>query len=191
MASLQSIAELCYRELYPNISKAPVTLVEFLQAARIQYAAAVWVLSKEEGSDFEVPSELLTEIELPVINNEIDISELEVLNSLSGDAWLANVGGAACECKYIKTSLNQERTLCDDDSIGDAKTYYPLGQKIKFPRGTHKKKLFITYANMGTNIDTEAIEVNEYVASKVWDKLVQLYGQKQPVDVTNNANPNN
>lgn len=192
MANLNEVAELACRSIFPNPTSAQ--LVVFQRTALYEYSAAVWIYSKEmeliEGF-FNLPSELLTEKEMEVKNNEIDLSELNYLNALSNDHWLMDVGGLNCDCRYVKSTLNQEKKLCDDDSIGDAKTYYVVGKKIKFPKGTHKNKIWITYANTGDGLDAAHVEVNDYIASKVREKLHQLYGNRYPEDKTINNSTNN
>lgn len=191
MANLLSIAELACRTINPN--PTPSQIAQFVETAKVEYAASLWILAKEEemlNGFFDIPSSLLTRIEMEVKNNEIDASELKTLNVLSGDRWLADVGGLDCECHYIKSTLNQEKILCDDDSAGNAKTYYVVGKKIVFPRGTHSKKIPIIYANTGSELD-DHMEVDDYAASKVREKLQQLYGNKFPEDKTINNSINN
>lgn len=196
MANLLEIAEVAYRQLFPNPSdQEKITLEEFIASAKTEAAWQMWKLSKEEKARegyFNIPSYLLTEVELPVVNNEVDISTLKVLRSLSDDAWLVNVGGHGCECHYMKTDINMSQLMCDDDSAGElTKTYLPLGNKIKFPKGAHKDKVTIIYANMGEKINRR-IEVDDAIAKMVRDYLITIYGGKVgKEDVTNNSNPEN
>lgn len=195
MGNLLEQAELVFRNLNPNASaQSAIKKEEVIATSISEYAAAMWIYSKEQAAidgGFEIPSELLTEVELDVKDNTIDLTGLHILRSLSNDQWLQNIGGIGCDCRYIKSSLALEKKLCDDDSVGNARTYYPSGKKILFPRGTHANKIKIIYANMGTDIDPKTIEANDYVLSKVRDKLYQLYGIKVPADTTANSNPNN
>lgn len=197
MANLLSIAELFWRSMNPQArSKTGVTREEVISTAKNEYAAAMWIYRQEQiASDgsFDMPSDLLTESPpMEVKNDEIDISSLKYLSALPGNLWLQNVGGLNCDCRYVKSTLNLSQILCDDDSLPENHLpYYVLGKKIKFPKGTHKKELPIVYANTGTGLDPDVIEVNEYVASKVRLKLMQLYGQEKQVDDTNNQTPNN
>lgn len=195
MANLLSIAELAFNQVYPlPRDKTTIDLEEFIETARNEYAAAMWIYRQEQiGTDgqFQIPSDLLTETELDVVDKTIDLSKLDYLSALPNDLWLQNIGGLNCECKYIKTNINLAQILCDDDSQDDSShLYYIVGKKIKFLKEPHKKTLSITYANTGTNLDERSIEVNEYVAAKVRMKLMQLYGQRVPTDDTNNQNPN-
>jgi hypothetical protein len=193
MANLLAIAELECRRIFPN--PTPAQIAQFVASAKVEYAAAYWVFSKEEEAttgSFEIPSGLLTEVELDVVNNEIDVSKLKILNSLSHDRWLQDVGGEDCDCRYVKSSLAMEKKLCDDDSLPNgAKPFYVTGKKIKFPKGTHADTLKIVYANMGEGVDPRHIECNEYIASQVRMKLKQLYDNKFPEDKTINGSINN
>lgn len=194
MANLLEIAELAYNQIFPlPRDKNAIALEEFIATAKIEYAAAMWIYRQEQISNdgsFEMPSDLLTESEpLDVVNNEIDISSLNYLSSLPNDLWLQNIGGLGCECTYIKTTIRLSQILCEDDSIPESsKPYLIVGKKIKFPKGTHAKSVAIIYANNGTGIDPRVIECNEYVGSKVREKLMGLYGKKLPADTTNNQN---
>lgn len=194
MENLLSICELAYRQMFPvPRDKTSITLEEFIATGKTEYAASMWIYRQElistEGI-FDMPSELISEVEFDVVDNEIDLKDITYLSSLPGDIWLQNVGGFNCECKYIKTTLNMMQLFGEDDDTKEPNSYlyYIQGKKIKFPNGTHKKKLPVIYANMGEGLDSEMIEVNAFVASKVRLKLRQLYGEKMPVDNTNDQN---
>lgn len=194
MANLLSVAELTWRSIYPEPrERTAITLEEFVATAKMEYATAMWLYRQEQialEGWFDFTSGLLTEAEIEVVEGVADISSLKFLSVLPGEIWLQNVGGA-CECRYIKTTMNLHQLLCDDDSLSETDyLYYVQGKKIKFPKGTHKKTLPIVYANTGIDLDAEGIEVDDYVASKVRTKLLQLYGGRVPEDVTNNQNPN-
>jgi hypothetical protein len=193
MANLLAIADLAWRSIYPNPrEKTAITKEEFIATAKNEYAAAMWLFRLEQIATegwFDMGSGLLTETEdLEVVDNKIDISKLKYLSVLPGDLWLQNVGGLNCECQYVKTTLNLTQLLCDDD-LG-IRTVRVQGKFLVFDKGTHEKKLKIIYANTGLDLDAEYIEVDDYVASKVRMKLLQLYGNKQPVDETNNQSTN-
>ncbi len=194
MASLNEISQLVYDQVFPlPRGKNSIDIEDFKAAARIEYAAAMWIYRQEQISSdgyFQMPSDLLTEIELPVNNNEIDLSELQYLSALPNDLWLQNLGGVNCDCKYLKTTFNLAQILCDDDSA-DSGThyYYIIGKKIKFIKKPHANKLPLTYANNGDGVSDD-VEVNEYVGVKVKDKLIAIYGRKLPVDITQDQNPN-
>lgn len=195
MGNILEMAELVWRSLNPNSSsQSSIKKEEVISAAIQEYSSAMWIFSKEEDAaamGFEIPSDMLTTVELPVKDNQIDISGLDILDSLSNDQAIQNVGGIFCDCRYLKSSLNTEQKLRGDDSAGNAKTFFKLGKKLVFPRGTHKDKLEITYANSGSGLDPDVIEANSYVLSRVRDKLYQIYGIKVPEDATSNSNSNN
>lgn len=195
MANLLEISELAYSQIFPiPRDKSAINIAEFITTAKHEYAAAMWIYRHEQISNdgmFQMPSDLLSEVELDVVNNEIDISKLNYLSALPNDLWLQNLGGLGCECTYIKTTLNLAQILCNDDSADDsAHKFYVIGKKIKFLKKPHKSKLPIIYANTGTDLNEREIEVNDYVASKVRIKLGQLYGKRNPSDETNNQSTN-
>ncbi len=195
MPTLQSIAELTWRSMFPKpTDEVKVRKEQVIADAKSEYAYQMWVKQKaekrESGEDF-ISSHLLTEVELEVINNEIDISGLKILRGLDYENWLQNVGGYGCACKYVKTSHNLVQALCEDDSLGDSRRVFPLGKKLKFPDGTHSKKLSITYVNGGESIDG-MIEIDDVMAGIIRRSLYELYQQKiGQADVTNNTNPEN
>ena len=192
--NLKEVAELSWQQIFPAGSKAPVPKESFIRTAYAEFALQSLLMAWKEKADdyYEVPSYLLTEVEKEVVNNEMDISDLKYFKSLPMGMWLQNIGGLTCKCKYIKSTLNLTALLCEDDSLDDAaKTYYPMGKKIVFPKGTHATPLKIIYANMGEGLDG-SIEVDEAISSLIRDKLNALYlGKIPPTDVTNNENPNN
>lgn len=192
MADLLSIAELAWRQLFPNPNdEVKVLKGQFIADSKTEYAYQLWlkILSdKREEGNIEVPSYLLSEIELDVNENEIDVSGLKIMRSLPFEIWLQNIGGLGCQCKYVKSTVNLIQTLCDDDSLDDmAKPFYIVGKKIKFPKGTHKNKLPLIYANNGENIDGK-IEVDDAIGGLVRRSLVELYaGKTGKEDKTNNS----
>lgn len=194
MANLLSIAELAWRTIYPNPGdEGAISREEFLESAKLEYSYQYllwyWKEKALEGM-FDMPGDLATEKEFDVINNEIDISGLDIMSMLSGSQWLVNVGGLTCDCKYIKSTINQTQLLCEDDSMPDEyKPYLVVGKKIKFPKGTHADKITIIYANSGQNTD-ENIEVDGALGALVRVRLQEIYGRPMPVDKTNNTNPN-
>lgn len=193
MASLNELVQTVYDIVNPlPRAKNSIDIEDYKSAARLEYAAAMWIYRQEQRNldgQFQMPSDLLTDTELNVVNDEADISGLKFLSALPDDLWIQNLGGINCECKYVKTNINLAQVLCDDESLGSDRRYYVSGKKIKFPDGTHANKIPITYANNGNDVDDD-VEVNEYIGSKVRDKLLAVYGKKLPVDVTNNSNPN-
>lgn len=194
MANLLSIAELAWKQLFPEGSdETKVKKEQFIADSKTEYAYQLWakiLADKREEGQIDIPSYLLSEKELEVTDNVMDLTGLKIMRSLPFEIWLQNVGGINCECRYIKSTINLSQVLCDDDSIGDNdRTYYPVGKKIKFPRGTHSKKLTIIYANNGELVDDQ-IEVDDAIGGLVRRSLIELYGGKVgKQDETNNSNP--
>lgn len=195
MATLQSISELSWRQIFPNpSSQTSITKQEFIATARSEWAyqtlLAAWKEKADEGY-YNVPSYLISEVTKDIVNNEMDISDLKYFKSLPQDVWLINIGGINCKCKYIKSDVNLTQLLCDDDSMDDAaKSYYITGKKIKFPNGTHKTPLPLTYANMGDDA-SGTVEVDDALGALIRQRLQELYLGKVPAtDVTDNNNPN-
>ncbi len=191
--SLNEIAELSFRQVFPNPGdETRIKKEEFISTARSIYAFEMWKMQMAEKALegwFNIPSYLMTEETLDVVNNEIDISKLKILRSLTGDVWLQNIGGLTCECEYVRSTVNHTMLLCDDDSLPE-RTYIVVGNKIKFPKGVHTDKLPIIYANNGSKVD-ENIEIDDAVAGIVRVRLVELYLGKTGVDDrTNNSNSN-
>lgn len=193
--NLKEVADLSWSQIFPmGTVQTAVPKEAFIRTAYASFAYQTLLMAWKEKNDegyFEVPSYLLTEVEKDVVNNEMDISDLKYFKALPMEVWLQRIGDTMCACKYVKSSVNLSQLLCDDDSLDDAsKTYYPLGKKIVFPKGTHKNKLTILYANMGEDINGN-IEVDEAVADLVRSRLNELYLGKVPsADVTTNNNPN-
>lgn len=194
MANLLSVCELAWRQVFPNPGdETPIKKGEFIATGKSEYAYQLWLKSKQDKREegrFEVPSYLMSEKEMDVKDNEIDITGLNVLTSLENDLWLQNVGGLVCDCTYVRTTVNLMKTLCDDDSLGDnAKRYYVVGKKIKFPDGTHKDKLPIIFANTGENVD-ERIEIDDALAGIIRRELINIYtGKTGKEDKKNDTNP--
>ena len=194
MATLQSTADQAWRQCYPNPSdETAVSKEEFIATAKSEWAYQTLMMAYNEmqrDGYFEPPSYLLSETELTIENNEADISKLKTFKSLPQDVLLVKIGWVdlSCDCNYIKSTANLSQLLCDDDSLDDAaKTYYVLGKKIKFPKGTHSKNLVLTYANMGEKIG-EKIEVDDAIAALIRTRLLEIYlGKIAPQDTTNNT----
>lgn len=192
MSNLLEIAETVFRQVYPNPTDETKTkLGEIISSAKGEYAYQLWMklmAERREEGYFEVPSYLLTEKELDVVSNEIDLTGLQIMRSLPSEIFLQQVGGINCDCLYVKSTLNLAQVLCDDDSLPDsAKIYYVVGKKIKFPKGTHKTPLPIIYANGGEKVD-DMIEVDSVVGGIVRRTLLDLYlGKVGKEDKTNNS----
>lgn len=192
MANLLSIAELTWRQLFPNPKDEVKALKgQFISDSKTEYAYQLWLKileSKREDGNIEVPSYLLSEKEIDVEDGVMDLSGLSIMRSLPFEIWLQNIGGINCNCQYVKSNINLSQVLCEDDSLDDtAKPYYAIGKKIKFPKGVHKNKLTIIYANNGEEIDGE-IEVDDAVGGIIRRSLLELYaGKIGPEDKTNNS----
>lgn len=192
MANLNSVAELAWLQLYPHGSdEAAVTKEEFIETARLEAAYQLLLLlwkERREFGFFNIPTYLLSEKELEVVNDEMDISSLRIHRSFPSDLWLAQVGGLTCGCEYVRMDLNVAQLMCDDDSLADdARTYIVVGNKIKFPLGVHKNPLPVIYANRGENL----IEIDDAIAGIVRVRLIEIYGNKTgKEDVTNDSNSN-
>lgn len=194
MANLKAIAELVWQQLWPRPGdETAVPKDALVSDAKTQYAYQMLLLywsSRNTEGEFEIPSHLLTEIKMDVVDNEMDISKLKVFRSLPSDIWLQNVGGLNCSCSYVRSSVNMTQLMCGDDSLGDAKTYIPLSKKIKFPEGVHETPLTIIYANMGEEVD-DVIEVDDALGAIVRDKLLDMYaGKVGQENKTNDSNTN-
>lgn len=194
LSNLLSIAEQAFLQIFPNAGdETLVTREQFIATAKQMYAYEMllyyWNERNREG-EFVMPSHLLSEVELEVVDNKMDISSLNVFRSLPSDLWLQNIGGLDCKCKYVKSDVNMSQLMCGDDSLGDVKTYIPLSKKIIFPDGVHANKLTLIYANMGETTD-EKVEVDDALGAIVRTRLIELYaGKIGSEDKTNNTNPN-
>lgn len=191
--TIQELGELVWRNLNPNGSaQTAIKKEEIISTAQGEYASALWIHSKElQASEgyYEIPGALLISKEFAVKNNMIDLSGIGLISSLSSDQAIQ---GIVSDCKYVKSTFSQEQKLKNDDSIGDARTFFLLGKKLVFPKGTHKDKLEVVYATDGSGLDESEtdIQINGYIGSKVRDKLYQIYGIKVPADHTENSNSN-
>lgn len=196
MGNLKEVANLAWLQIGGGTDESRITLEEVIATARYEYAwqmlQLAWRERREEGT-FYVPSYLAKEVELPIVDNEMDISEQPIMKGLLDERWLINIGGIGCNCKYIKSTLNNAQLLCDDDSLGDnAKTYVVVGNRIKFPQGTHKDKLSIIYAHNGASLNEEEISIDDSIGGIVRQRLIEIYmGKITPEDKTNNSNSNN
>ncbi len=182
MANLKSVAEQAWNQLFPRPGdEEAVDREDFVATAKGEFAYQLWKKIKEDKilyGDCEIPSYLLSEKELEVKDNEMDISELKIMRSIDQELWLQGIGGINCECIYVKSTLNQTKLLCDDDSLpDDARPFYPQGKKIKFPKGAHTTPLAIIYANQGEDID-DYIEIDDAIAGIIRRELINIYGGK-------------
>lgn len=194
--NLNEIAELSYNQLFPKGGdESSIDKVEFQRTAFAEFSYLTWLAflnEKNQEGYAEVPSYLLSEVEKEVVNNEMDISDLKILRSLPQEVWLQNLGGLSCKCEYVKSTINLSQALCDDDSMGDnVRTYYVVGNKIRFPKGVHTSPLPITFANMGNGVNGY-IEIDDAIGGIVRTRLIEIYGGKIGAeDKTNNSNSTN
>lgn len=195
MANLLSIAEQAWNQLFPRPGdEEAVDKQDFVATAKSVFAYELWRKIKEDKflyGECDIPSYLLSQAKLAVVDNEMDISGLKIMRSIDQELWLQDIGGVRCDCLYVKSTLNNTKLLCDDDSLpDDAKTFYPFGQKIIFPKGVHDSPLEISYANQGEEIN-ERIEIDDAIAGIVRVRLIEIYGGKvgQP-DTANDSDPN-
>lgn len=195
MANLKEIAEVAWGQLFPNPGdEVAVDREDFVSTAKTEYAFQIWrriVEDKREYGTADIPSYLLTEVRLPVVGDEIDLTGLNIMRSVPEEQWLQDVGGMNCDCSYVKSSVNDWKKLCDDDSLpDDAKIVYPVGKKLKFPLGTHADEIQITYANQGEDID-DVIEIDDAIGGIVRMRLIEIYGGKVgQEDKRNDSNTN-
>jgi len=193
--NLKEVAEVAWLQLFPGGADEPtVDREDFVSTAKSEFAFQLWRKIKEDKflyGESDIPSYLLTETELDVVNDEIDLKDLHIMRSIDQELWLQDVGGMNCECMYIKSTVNNWKALCDDDSLpDDAKVFYPLGLKVKFPLGTHANKIAITFAKSGEDIE-DNIEVDDAIAGIVRRELINIYGNKLGVeDEKNDSNSN-
>jgi hypothetical protein len=192
MATLESTCELAWRQLFPNPNdETSIDREEFVETGRNEaaYQILLWAWKeKNETGEYNIPSYLLQEVELPIVDNKMDISNLKILRSLPQEIWVSNIGGINCQCKYVKSNVNQSQLLCDDDSMDDmVRTYYLLGKNIVFPQGVHKSPLTFIYANSGQQMNG-LTEISDEIAAIVRTRLIEIYvGKIGKEDVTNNT----
>lgn len=192
--NLYEISELVWRQIGSANDEARTTLEEVDAAARVEYAwqmlQMTWRNRAQEG-EWIVPSYLSREVEIEIKNNEADISNLPILNSLPSEMYIQQVGDS-CDCIYTKTTINLAQILCDEDSLPDhEKTYYLIGNKIRFPKGTHADTLPLIYANDGSDLNSKEVMIDDAVGNLVRQALLASYlGKVIPADVTNNSSPN-
>lgn len=195
MSSLKEICELAWEQIMPlPTDETAISKESFIATGRYEYAYQFllwyWKEKATEGV-FNMPADLSTQAELPVVDNEMDISELDIMSRLPNDLWLQNIGGILCDCTYVKSNINQTQLLKDDDSLPEVyKPYLIVGKKIIFPKGVHKTPLSIIYANSGNSINDD-IEVMPEIGAIVRTRLVEIYGGRiGSADKNNNTNPN-
>jgi len=194
MTNLLEICQGAYDQVYPNATvQTPIKVEHLVVAAKSKYAYEMWRLSKElkrsEG-EWEIPSSLWRQGEIEVKDSVADISGLSVFRTSDGETWISNIGGINCECSYMKQTPNLAQILCDDDYLGNGRPYVIIGDKISFPKGSHKSTLPIIYASNGEDLNDE-IPIDDTTAELVSIYLVQRFSNKLPTDETANDNSNN
>jgi hypothetical protein len=191
--NLKSICQVNYDAIFPNATAQTSVKVEHLiEEAKSRYALELFIQSKEgkrNDGEWEVPSVLWREAYLDVVENVADISGLNIFRSFEGDTWVGNVGGIGSDCQYVRHSVNLSNIL-DDDYLGNAKPYLPVGKAIKFPKGAHGAKVSIVYASNGEDIDDE-IQIDDAIGALVSDYIYKKFSGKFPEDRTANSNSNN
>jgi hypothetical protein len=193
--TIQAIAELAWRQIFPNPKdETSVTKEEFIETAKLEYASQVWRFNREEkllSGENNINPVLLSDKTLPVKEKRIDISSLGALRSLPNNTWIQSLGEIGCgECQYDIMDLNKYRLLCDDDSRNpEKKPAIVQGKSIFFPEGAHTAEVPIVYANTGSDLDDET-EVDDAIGGVVRRALIDIYGKRMPEDKTNNSNSN-
>lgn len=186
MANLKEIAELAWAQMFPQPGdEVAVDREDFVATAKTQYAFEMWKKIKQDKRDYgesDIPSYLLTTKTLPVTDGVMNLDGLSIMRSIDQELWLQDVGGMNCDCEYIKSTLNNTKLLCDDDSLPeDSRTYYPRGKEIIFPKGTHADEIEITYANNGEDID-DVIEVDDAIGGIIRIRLIEIYGNRVGIE---------
>ena len=197
MGSLQSYAELAWRQVYPNPSdETNISLVEFIETAKGEYAYGVWEQNRLENyqlGENNIPPTLLTEIEIEVKDKVADISHVKAMRSLPNNTWIQQIGEFECKgCRYLIMDLNKYKLLCDDDSRNEfEKIVIVLGKTLRFPDGTFKEdgKVDMVFANLGTELDEE-LEIDDALGSVIRRKLIDIYSKRSAEDKTNISNGN-
>jgi hypothetical protein len=192
--SLQAIAEDVWLQIGGGTDESRIQLEQVIQNATNEYAWQMLQLAwreKRENGEYIIPSYLSRETILKVKNNEADISDLNILKGIQSEQWLQQIGDVT-GCVYTKTTINQAQLMADDDSLGeDARTYYVIGNKIRFPKGAHSEEVPMIYANDGSDLDSDEVIVDDAVGALVSERLLLKYlGKITPSDTTNNSNGN-
>lgn len=193
MTSLKEIVQAAYEIVYPMPSdETPIKKEAFMVTAKAELAFNYWKISKERKNTegyFEVDSHLMTTIDLPVVNNKLQLANLPILRSLENDRWLIQLGDFG-SCTFTKTSINQIKLYQGNDSLPDNEIVYVIiGNEIRFDREIKQKTLSLTYANEGDDINAD-VQIDGVLGAIVMRSLLDIYQKKNPTDTTNNSNPN-
>lgn len=191
MANLLSIAELSWRQVFPDpTAQTQTKKAEFIATAKLEYAWNMWRISKEQKrteGEWEIPSALLRRGTITVVDDSASLFDLKIFRSFDGDTWIVKLGDN--DCKYIRQSLNESQMLSDEDYWGNSLPYIVIGLNIEFPMGARRKTIPIVYATNGEDLE-DNIEVDDAIGGLIRNRLVEIYSTKQPVDITTNNNPN-
>lgn len=194
MSNLLSIAQLNYDIVYPNATAQTSIKVEhFIEEAKSRYAWEMFRIShetKRSEGEWEIPSALLRNGTIEVINNEADVSSLKIFRSFEGDTWIQALGGFDSDCTYIRQSVNISRMLLDDEYLGNSKPYTVIGNSIKFPKGAHNKSIPIIYASNGEDLQGD-IEVDDAIGALVSEYIYKKFSGRLPEDRSADSNTNN
>lgn len=193
MASLLSVANQAWLQLGGGKDESRLTLGEVIATTKNEYAwqmlQKAWREKREDGM-INISSDLATQEILPVKDNAIDLSKLNIMRGVPDEMWLMNVGGLTCQCEYVKSTVNRRQLLCDDDTGGDTIPYVVLGDKIIFPEGAKATELPIIFANNGKGLDGDMI-IDDAIAGILRRSIIEIYqGKTTPEDTTNNSNSN-
>ncbi len=192
--NLYAISELVWRQVTTDNDESKLTLEEVDLAVKLEYGWQMLQMNwreRRENGEYFIPSYLSREDDLNIKDNEASIKDLKILKALPSEMWLQQVG-VGCSCDYVKTTINQAQLMCDDESLPDGtRTYYVVGEKIKFPKGAHADIVPIIYASDGSDLDSLVVSVDEAIGALVRERVLASYlGKITPEDVTNNSNSN-
>lgn len=193
MADLKSIAQVNYDIIYPNATAQNAVKVEhFIEEAKSRYAWELFRISHEmkraEG-EWDIPSAILREANLTVVDNAADISSLNIFRSFEGDTWIQSIGGLESDCAYIRQTINISRMLLDDEYLGNSKPYTVVGNSIKFPRGANGKTIPIIYASNGSDLEDEIL-VDDAIGALISEYIYKKFSGKLPADRSADSNEN-
>lgn len=200
MQSLNSVAEVAYRRVYPGApADAPHTLQEFMETAKQKYGYLQWkfYFDGKQDPDFTFVEILLKTKKLKVEKDEDDKLfaklEDEVLD-LPRDAgvYVVKPLKAACGGNLVKTTIAAMDLYCHVKR--SKKRYYRQGDKIFFPDGfkcVDVEKVEVTVLSIG-DLDGDDVLISEAMADLVREGVVAAYmsTSNRPEDKTADRNPN-
>jgi hypothetical protein len=197
LQTLKAITESVFEQIYPNSTdETPVDKDIFYIAARSSYAYYTWLnylKAKNETGEKNVPSNLITPITLPIVDNKVDISNIGALTALPNNVWLQTVGGGDCgDCSYDIMDLNTWKKLCNDPSRNtNSKAVVVYSSQLQFKEGVFDgdTEVLIEYASMGSE-DLDDIYIDEAMGKIVRTDLLKEFSAKFAEDKTNDSNSN-